>query len=348
MKILHILWAFDLGGIESMLTNIINEQVVSNEVFFVVIGKKTNEQMCQKLDKRVHLIFLNRDPKSRSVLPFIRLNWIAIKNHIDVIHVHNASTSKILLPFFLKKTCFTLHDTFMHRYIKLKDLLRIRKVFSISQAVANQVQADYGVRTIVCVNGIQCDLFEKKKDFTKKSLFKIVQISRFDCEKKGQLVLINAAKMLVDQGIHDFTIDFIGDGDDLNLAKDLTRNLHLKNIVHFLGSQSQAYIEKNLCSYDLLVQPSYYEGFGLTVAEAMAAKVPVLVSDIQGPMEIIDQGEFGHFFKCGDVVSCAKKIKELVACGVDESAVNAAYSRVVNCYNVKETANLYLLHYANL
>lgn len=54
--------------------------------------------------------------------------------------------------------------------------------------------------------------------------------------------------------------------------------------------KNQEWIYHNLCNFDLFIQPSRFEGFGLTVAEAIAAKVTVLVSNIQGPMEIIDDG----------------------------------------------------------
>ena len=34
-----------------------------------------------------------------------------------------------------------------------------------------------------------------------------------------------------------------------------------------------------------------------TLAEALAAKVPVLTSDLDGPMEIICNGKYGYFFR---------------------------------------------------
>lgn len=69
--------------------------------------------------------------------------------------------------------------------------------------------------------------------------------------------------------------------------------MHLEDHVIFEGLKEQAWIYENLCRYDLFIQPSRYEGFGLTVAEAISAKVPVLVSNIEGPLEIIDGGRLG-------------------------------------------------------
>ena len=65
-------------------------------------------------------------------------------------------------------------------------------------------------------------------------------------------------------------------------------------------------------SYDLLVQPSRYEGFGLTVVEGMAAGVPVLVSDIEGPMEVIDKGRHGFAFRSEDFHDCGDRMMEIM------------------------------------
>jgi glycosyltransferase involved in cell wall biosynthesis len=56
------------------------------------------------------------------------------------------------------------------------------------------------------------------------------------------------------------------------------------------------------------VQPSIFEGFGLTIAEAIAAKVPVITSDLEGPIEVIDGGHYGVSFQCGNASDLASKI----------------------------------------
>lgn len=101
----------------------------------------------------------------------------------------------------------------------------------------------------------------------------------------------------------------------------------------------------HLCNYDLFVQPSIYEGFGLTVAEAMAARVPVLVSSGQGPEEVIGNGKCGYVFKNGDQTDCAAKIRIFLEGKDDKSLVESAYERVWKLYNIKVTVQTYLDKY---
>ena len=101
-------------------------------------------------------------------------------------------------------------------------------------------------------------------------------------------------------------------------------------------------------NYQMLVQPSIFEGFGLTVVEGMAAKIPVLVSDIDGPMEIIDNGQYGFHFKNGDIDDCAKKIDLLLNEYKSEECknkINDAFSHANENFNIIKTAKNYLDNY---
>ena len=128
----------------------------------------------------------------------------------------------------------------------------------------------------------------------------------------------------------------------------MTHELHLDDHVIFEGLKEQTWIYENLCRYDLFIQPSRYEGFGLTVAEAIAAKVPVLVSNIEGPIEIIDGGRLGMTFENKNVDDCANKILEFVKQGRNETIVEQAFHYVCEHYDVSVTAQKYLNVYRSL
>lgn len=76
--------------------------------------------------------------------------------------------------------------------------------------------------------------------------------------------------------------------------------------VHFAG-----WIEEPadyLHGLDLFVLPSRVEPFGLVVAESMAAGVPVVATDIDGPKEILQHGALGQLCAAEDPEGLAAAI----------------------------------------
>jgi len=102
----------------------------------------------------------------------------------------------------------------------------------------------------------------------------------------------------------------IGTGQLCAQIKRQVMHLPHANRVHFLGSRVDA--RRILGFVDVYVHPSRGEGFGLAVAEAMLAGVPVVVSDEGALPEFVYEGETGRVFKGGDEKQLAKIIEELL------------------------------------
>ena len=62
---------------------------------------------------------------------------------------------------------------------------------------------------------------------------------------------------------------------------------------------------------DILLLPTVREGFGLSVAEAMACGLPVVASDCSSIPELVDHGKGGFLCPVGDVDAFAEKINIL-------------------------------------
>ena len=140
----------------------------------------------------------------------------------------------------------------------------------------------------------------------------------------------------------DIHIDIIGDGELRADLENMVAEAQLTDIVQFLGAKSQEYIFSHLKDYDLLIQPSIWEGFGLTIVEAMAAKTPVLASNIDGLGEILQQGKYGECFDTGNIEQCVEKIKRLYEAPYDKQRLDDIYNYAYTNFNVKRTANRYL------
>lgn len=342
MKVIHVTYGFGLGGIETMLHNIANEQVkLGHEIHIVVINDIVNEELKGTLDARIMFHCLKRKVGSKNPSFIITLNSLLYNLNPDVIHLHYSSIARYILLNILKnKLCVTQHDVCNEQNSKYLHLAE--RIFSISNVVREDVKNWTGLDSIVVLNGINSDLIKCSNGERHDATFRIVQVSRLMHEKKGQHILIGAVAELIKKGYTKISLDFIGDGNSIVFLKDMVNKLQVNGHVHFLSSKDQSYIFEHLCDYDLYVQPSIYEGFGLTVAEGMAAKIPVLVSENQGPLEIIGYGKYGYSFKNKDCSDCASKIELFLKGQNDKNMIVLAYERCRTLYDVKNTSRRYL------
>jgi len=346
MKVIHIIWSLSVGGAESMLVDILNEQSKTEEVHLVIVNKIESIKLVDKISKKVIIHRINRKPGSRNVLMALLANVKLWRLRSDVLHFHTHELLQFCL--FAKwqstKLFLTLHST----DIPFKNLHQYNKVFAISDSVNMDIKSRSKIFPVTVYNGIRTDLIGTEYDYNHFE-FRIVQIGRLYHKIKGQDILLHAIKYLVhSKNVENISVDFIGDGPSGEHLQELARNLNIMDFCNFIGLKNREWIYEKLCEYDLLVQPSRYEGFGLTVAEALAAKVPVLVSNLQGPMEIINNGEYGYYFICENSHDLANKILEIqkqYGSRNFQEKIEAGYAHVVQSYDIKQTALSYLDYY---
>lgn len=344
MRIVHVTWSLGIGGIETMLVNIANAQAnLGADVTIVIINDQVNEQLKRTISPNVNCFFLGRKSGSRSLLPVLKLNRILWQKHPDVIHCHLETVITIIAKPFRKRCCLTKHSTGSQGVPSADILAKYYKVFAISNSVKQYLWELCKVEAVVVENGIIPENFEKRQyhPLDSKRPVKIVMVGRLLTAVKGQNVLIRALSKLKD----NVTIDIIGDGPDKEQLQSLVNELSLSDKVCFLGAKTQQELYRQLKDYDIYVMASNVEGFGLTVAEAMAAKLPVIVTDIEGPKEIVRNGKYGHLFKVGDSDDCARAISEVIGNYDTEKALDEVYRYVCENYSVNKTAKEYIENY---
>lgn len=347
MKIVHIIYAFPTGGKETMLVDIINEQSKYEPITLIVLNNYYDKNLISKISNKVSVYLLNRKVGSRNPIPFLKLNYILMKVQPDIFHCHDHSLTSLILPLIKCKKILTIHST----NLATKYNSKYDQLFAISEAVQNDIKRQNNFNSKVVYNGIKVNDIQFNKG-NKSSTFRIVQVGRLDHEVKGQHILLEALRLLIIKyNLRNLHIDFIGEGSSLNYLMDLVGKLNLTTYVSFLGLRDREYIYSHLKDYDLLVQPSLFEGFGLTVIEAMAAGIEVLVSDIDGPLEIIEKIGHGQKFKSGNADDCALKIYEIYSnYNIIESQFRSESQRQAckKLFDVEITAKKYLDEYKNL
>jgi len=342
MVIAHIIFDLNIGGAETMLVDIINEQVKTEQVALIIINDQIDNNLLAQIDNRVKIILIGRIEKSQNPFPILKLNWFLLQINPDVIHCHHHTVIRIIA--FKKNCVLTVHDV----NIPTKNFKLYKKVFTISNAVKKDIEQRSNLQTILVYNGIRVNEIRRKENY-EFNKFRIVQVSRLDHDKKGQHILLEAIKIIVyEKGVKNISVDFIGEGKSLDYLNELVKEYHLEDYINFLGMHDRKFIYEHLKDYNLLVQPSLYEGFGLTIVEAMAAKVPVLVSDIDGPLEIIENGMYGWMFKNNDGKDCASNILKIVSIYKEiKLKIEDSYNHIFSNFNIRSTSKLYLNNYLN-
>lgn len=108
---------------------------------------------------------------------------------------------------------------------------------------------------------------------------------------KGNNELLAAFKRLLEKN-DKVTLLMVGQDEgsvDRTLMNWATENA---NVV-LTGGVLHDNIPKYIAAMDCMVHPTYREGFGMVLQEAMAMAVPIITTDIPGPSEVIEDGKSG-------------------------------------------------------
>lgn len=133
----------------------------------------------------------------------------------------------------------------------------------------------------------------------------IIMIARFDLPK-DHIQLLEALQPL--EGFH---LHFVGDGPLMAKSIQKAKDLGLEKKVTFYGRRED--VSKLLSNAQFFVLISNLEGFPLSTLEAMRAGLPVIVSDVGGAAEAIEEGVTGYSVPRGDLNILRDRIKLLIA-----------------------------------
>lgn len=198
--------------------------------------------------------------------------------------------------------------------------LRLRKQIEIELAdkiicvsdLAKRSYLDAGVEAgRIVINQMGCDLTKFAVPVTSVRLgvpkFVFVGIPVFH---KGFDLLIANFTRLVNQ-FSEAELHVVGDA---GMAGQMLAGKY----VHIHGKLSHDQLSKLLWQMDCLVLPSRLESFGMVVVEALAAGVPVIVSDHAGAADAIQEGENGWVIPAGDetflfarLLACCRDIEHI-------------------------------------
>lgn len=177
------------------------------------------------------------------------------------------------------------------------------RIVALSSKQKNKHEKDLGLKRVTVIpNFVNVDHHYVSEQ--KRVIPKGVSIGRY-ANQKGYDILIEAMGRL--KG--DLEVDVYGSGSDgkLRLQK-MAKDLNLSSI-NFHDAILNVF--EVISRYDYFILSSRYEPFGIVVAEALSCGLPVLTTDCEGPIDMIDDSN-GIVVERNNAMSLAQGIQQIV------------------------------------
>ena len=202
----------------------------------------------------------------------------------------------------------------------MKDIInQVDKIIAVSEfSRKSAIKEGFLAEKIqVVYNGVDIEKFKpnrqnknllRKKYNIPQEAFTMIIVSRIrNLRNKGHQHLLDVLKNYeVSKKWH---LVVIGKGKGFSDLKKKIKEYHLQDRVHLLGHKTD--VENYIDIADIMVLPSYFETFGLVLAEGMAMQKPAIAFNVGGIGEVISDKETGFLVKYNDDDDLLNKINIL-------------------------------------
>ena len=325
IKVLQLGSPTGLYGAERWILALIkhlNPEKVESIVGVIKDGPGLEVPLSKEAEKsgfRIH-IFEAQGKINFSVIK--QLKQFILENKIDILHTHFYKTDILGLFATMGTPCKIISTP--HGWTQNPDLkLRIyeiidRMLFPFHDAVAplskkmlqplekmpgltkklHLIENAVDVTEVASEKKIAYELLEWKE----RSFFIIGYIGRL-VTGKGLDILFHALTKLKEL---NWKLAIIGEGEEESYLKNLAEELNIADKITFFGFRPDRLLFLN--GFDVFVLPSRSEGTPRSVMEAMAAKIPVIASDIPGCRNLIIENQTGLLFPLDSTNKLVEKI----------------------------------------
>lgn len=157
-------------------------------------------------------------------------------------------------------------------------------------------------------------------------------------KQKGYGDMIRAFSKVIKQVPSKLII--LGDGPERDNIEKMIKKLSLENDVYIPGFVKNPW--EYMKASDVYISTSHYEGFHLTIAEAMACGiVPVATDCDYGPREIINDGKNGRLLPVGDIKGLSNAVVDLLNNDELREMMSSSAKNRAEAFDVKNIVQQY-------
>ena len=304
--ILHIVNSLQVGGMEQVVVNIINELDPSRYSHSICCIQSTGP-MVDRISFPVRIYTIGKKAGPDYLIPF-KIARIIRKIDPDVVHTRNWGAVDGVLGAILAGVKAVVHDehgrdaadpdgiNVKRRFIRKALSYRIRRFIPVSADLEKWLVDVVGIapaKVQKIHNGVDTMLFHPADDRGEKreklgmenDSFVIGFVGRLDPVKDLATLLRSFA--LFSSNLQRKTYLYVvGKGSELESLKKLCNELEISSKVFFAGECND--IPTVMRCIDIFTLTSIAEGIPMTVLEAMASGLPVVATDVGGLKEIVE------------------------------------------------------------
>lgn len=202
---------------------------------------------------------------------------------------------------------------FLHALLLKYSLNQADRIFATSKLLT-KIAGNYSNKKIEQIPfGINTGEFRKLELVkTEESEFAIGSVKSLELNYGIDILIHIFAKLVELNRNKKLRLMLIGDGSEKKYFIQLVNELNISSNVEFIGYISHDKLPEYYNRMDIFANLSRRESFGVSVLEASACGVPVVVSDIDGLKEVFVPNETGISIDINDPNSCVDAIQNLI------------------------------------
>lgn len=329
------------GGQEIYLLNILRG--IDRENFIINIACPKQNALIGELRKIKNISFIHISMANKfDFISIIKLWRYIVNNHIDIVHLNGGRAGligRIASIFTYAKIVFTPHSLIFdykqsYNSIKTKIYIWIDKflnkytdyIITVCDEQAERLKNQKHIspqKIITIYNGVDQNLFypmKKNKTILNKfnlneNILTIGFIGRL-VNQKGLKYLFEACALIQKE---NWQLLIVGDGPYKHKLITLSKQHKIEKKIVFIGQRNDVY---NILSIiDIFVLPSLFEGFPISILEAMAAEKPIIATNINGIPEAIQHKKNGYLIDSQNNKELASAITHLLTNPYERSRI---------------------------
>jgi sugar transferase (PEP-CTERM/EpsH1 system associated) len=327
-RILHLITRLPVGGAEKVLVDVVRRLDPERYESLVCCIQAKGELAAELEKSGVRVVCLDRMRSKR-------FDWGAVRDlarllraeRIALLHSHlyHANLYGRIAAFLAGVPAIaTVHNVYARRKFHRKLLNRLlsrasARVIAVSEEIREDLVKHDGIdpkKVSVVHNGIDVRRVDTvlTREQARARLGVLDDELLIGCvgrleEQKGHRFLLEACATLKNDPGNRLRLLVVGDG---RLRQDLEHRAAALGVgasVSFLGTRHD--VPEILRALDIYVMPSLWEGLSIAMLEAMAAALPIVISDVSGTAQALGDNEHGVLVPPGDAAALAEALRSL-------------------------------------